>query len=78
MGRPDEPHICFGCGSPIGDQQPHIHIGLDDWGQQEGLGALGLGDDDLLFPFCQPCTVESPHGGWQLEAHQIQQPGPTP
>jgi hypothetical protein len=68
--RPDDDHICFGCSKPIGDGQPHIHIGLDEWGQREGLGVLGLGDDDLVFPFCKPCTVETEHG-WQLEAHDI-------
>jgi hypothetical protein len=67
-------HICFGCGEPIGSGQPHIHVGLDEWGQRQGLGSLGFGDNDLLFPFCQPCTEETPRGGWQLEAHEINRP----
>jgi hypothetical protein len=66
----DDSHVCFGCNKPIASSQPHIHLGLDEWGQREGLGALGLGDDDLVFPFCKPCTVESDRG-WQLEAHEI-------
>jgi hypothetical protein len=37
------------------------------------LTALGL-DDDLVFPFCESCTVETDRG-WQLEAHQIAREG---
>jgi hypothetical protein len=73
MGRwvvNDHDHMCFGCGKPIGDGQLHIHIPLDEWGQRNGLGSMGLGDDDLLFPFCEPCTVKDPRG-WQLEAHEV-------
>jgi hypothetical protein len=66
-------HICFGCGRPISSGQPHIHIGLDDWGQREELASLGLGDDDFFFPFCEPCTTES-RNGWQLETHAINEP----
>jgi hypothetical protein len=69
MSRPDEPHICWGCQKPIGDGQPHIHIPLDEWGEREGLGSLGIGDL-IVFPFCEPCTVET-KDGWQLEQHKI-------
>jgi hypothetical protein len=63
-------HVCWGCSKPVGSGQPHIHLPLDEWGQREGLAPLGLGDNDLVFPFCKPCTIDDPRG-WQLEAHEV-------
>jgi hypothetical protein len=66
-------HVCFGCSKRIGSGEPHIHLPLDEWGQREGLGSLGIGDA-LVFPFCKPCTVET-RDGWQLEAHEVRAGG---
>jgi hypothetical protein len=69
----DDAHVCFGCQQRIGDQQPHIHVGLDEWSDTQGLPAFGL-DDLLTFPFCEACTVKSRRGRWQYEAHAIADP----
>jgi hypothetical protein len=65
---PDDPHVCFGCSRQIGSGQPHIHVPLDEWGATQGLPSVGLTDDDLVFPFCGPCTEQAGRG-WRLEAH---------
>jgi hypothetical protein len=62
-------HICFSCHRQIGDDEPHIHVPLDDFAARNGLAPLGL-DDLLTFPFCEPCTIPQ-RGGWDLEAHDV-------
>lgn len=62
-------HVCFGCSRQIGDHEPHIHVRWGEWSGKQGLAQFGL-DDLLTFPFCKPCTVETPDG-WQLEAHEV-------
>lgn len=64
-----EGHRCFGCQKQIGDGEPHIHVGLDEFAAKNGLAQLGL-DDLLTFAFCEPCTTEA-KDGWHLEAHDI-------
>lgn len=61
-------HVCFGCKKQIGDGEPHIHVGLDEFGADHGRDALGL-DDLLTFAFCEPCTQEG--GRYHLEAHGV-------
>lgn len=65
-------HRCFGCGKQLTDHEQHIHVGLGDWGQRQGLASsLGTSLDDLLtFAFCEACT-EKGDDGWQLEGHEI-------
>jgi hypothetical protein len=69
----DDLHVCFACNRQIGDGEPHIHVGLDEWAIRNGQEPLGL-DDLLTFPFCGPCTEET-DDGWQLEAHEIAHDG---
>ena len=64
-----EGHVCMGCRKQIGDGEPHIHVGLDEFSAREGLTQFGL-DDLLTFAFCEPCTSET-DDGWFLEAHVI-------
>jgi hypothetical protein len=64
-------HRCFGCGRQISDEQGHIHVGLDDWGQRRGMEPIGAGIDDVLrLAFCEDCT-DPTEDGWSLERHEI-------
>ena len=62
-----EGHVCMGCHKQIGDGEPHIHVGLDEFSAKTGLAQFGM-DDLLTFAFCVPCT-ERADDGWHLEAH---------
>jgi hypothetical protein len=62
-------HKCFGCGHEIEPFEQHIHVGLDEWSGQQGLGTFDL-DDLFTFPFCSKCIEESDRG-WEPEAHEI-------
>jgi hypothetical protein len=66
----DAQHVCFGCQKPVGDNEPHIHVPMDDWAGSMGLPPVGL-DDLLTMVFCEPCTVTSDRRGWQLESHEV-------
>lgn len=69
---PAESHTCFGCQKQIGDGELHIHVGLDEWAEKQGLAQFGL-DDLLTFAFCEACTVKAKKG-WRLEAHKVNRP----
>lgn len=72
----DGEHTCFGCGKPLTDYEPHIHVGLDEFMAREG-GDTALGLDDLLtFAFCEACTQRS-ENGWALESHEIDEARPS-
>jgi hypothetical protein len=62
-------HVCFGCRKQIGDDEPHIHVPMDDFAARNGGQQFGL-DDLLTFAFCKPCTVDA-EDGWQLESHDV-------
>lgn len=62
-------HQCFGCQERIKDDEPHIHVPMDDFAKREGLAELGL-DDLFTFAFCEACTEKHPDG-WQIERHRI-------
>ena len=62
-------HVCFGCHKVITDYEPHIHLGLDEFGQQNELDALGM-DDLFSFTLCMNCTEKSDRG-WIPENHAI-------
>jgi hypothetical protein len=59
----------MGCQKQIGDGEPHIHVGLDEFSAMNGLDQFGL-DDLLTFAFCEPCT-ERADEGWALGSHLI-------
>jgi hypothetical protein len=67
----DGNHLCFGCGKQLNDGDQHIHVTLDEFIADQGIGSpLGL-DDLFTFAYCKPCTVESPDSPWRFHAHEV-------
>ena len=72
-------HKCFHCERAVEDYEEHMHVPLNDYIKEEGIGEAMPGQlgDDATILFCSRCIVKSDEG-YESEVHEIDVPDKFP